>query len=193
MKTRLYLIAALLLCIALNGCENPCMKELVEPLKFKYKIGDTGPGGGIIFYFNRAGFTMTDTGKKAHYLEAARSDIKNAAGDILIKWGEDTGVPGTSEALGSGRNNTRLMFDYQPSGATDTASQLCLALGNDWFIPSWEELVLLWNNIELSPSTSFYWSSTQEDNNYAVSLSTTTGKYSYQKSGAFSVRPIRAF
>jgi len=41
-----------------------------------YNLGDTGPGGGKIFYVNPSGFTLyrtaTDaTGITAHYLEAA--------------------------------------------------------------------------------------------------------------------------
>ena len=42
----------------------------------EYAVGDTGPGGGIIFYVSIAGFTVTGTGSfTAHYLEAAPVNI----------------------------------------------------------------------------------------------------------------------
>jgi len=40
-----------------------------------YSIGDTGPGGGQIFYVDSTGFTMTDTETTAYYLAAAYADM----------------------------------------------------------------------------------------------------------------------
>jgi len=43
--------------------------------KFIYRIGETGPGGGMIFYISVAGFNVASPAAVAHYLEAALSDM----------------------------------------------------------------------------------------------------------------------
>jgi hypothetical protein len=48
-----------------SACNNP------------YELGDTGPGGGKIFYVSTEGFTMTDDNTTAHYLEAAPADMES--------------------------------------------------------------------------------------------------------------------
>jgi TolB-like protein len=43
-----------------------------------YNIGDTGPGGGIIFYYSKAGFDVYEpdgSTKKCHYLEVSKFDL----------------------------------------------------------------------------------------------------------------------
>jgi hypothetical protein len=52
--------------------------RVVVVSSMSYSVGDTGPGGGIIFYVDSAGFTSN--GVTCHYLEVAPSDLAAAGG-----------------------------------------------------------------------------------------------------------------
>jgi hypothetical protein len=169
-----------------------------------YRIGDRGPAGGIIFY------DKGNTNGGWRYLEAAPVNMEYRA-----QWGAyEKNVPGTSTEIGSGKSNTQMIVDFLKStGESGKAAQLCANLNfggyNDWFLPSKDELDLIYRNlisrnignfkttVDKTNETHIYWSSSQYNNyvswfqnfndgyqNYAGSL----GKYD-----AFSVRPIRAF
>ncbi len=51
--------------------------------KRKYKVGDTGPAGGIIFYVN-----PNAKADKWTYLEVGESDVSDQ-GSYELKWGGD--------------------------------------------------------------------------------------------------------
>ena len=129
-----------------------------------YALGDTGPGGGIIFYRSEKGFTMTDDNSTAHYLEVTPYDIGR------LVWASQnyihTDIPDTAKEIGSGRKNTRLIniqigsnapaalecFDYTCNGKSD------------WFLPSIDELEQLYINRDfIGNLNGIYWSSTQYD------------------------------
>ena len=115
-----------------------------------YNIGDTGPGGGKIFYAVPLGFTLymdaVDTsGTTAHYLEAAPND--NGGGSWASSGYANTDIPGTGTAIGTGRKNTAIIL------ATDvnaSAAKICSQYNNngktDWFLPSKDELNELYKN-----------------------------------------------
>jgi len=169
-----------------------------------YRLGDRGPAGGIIFY------DKGNTNGGWRYLEAAPVNA-----EFRAQWGAyEKNVSGTSTEIGSGKRNTQLIIDFlKTAGETGKAAQLCANLNfggyKDWFLPSKDELDLIYKNlisrnmgdfrttVDKSNETHIYWSSSQYNNyvswfqnfndgyqNYAGSL----GKYD-----AFSVRPIRAF
>jgi uncharacterized protein (TIGR02145 family) len=85
------------------------------------------------------------------------------------------------------------------------AKQYCKAFGNEWYLPSIDELKILWvnryyvnkalNNIGNSVliSDGYYWSSTENGANAAWHMSFTNGtSHSYQiKSSYYRVRPIK--
>jgi hypothetical protein len=118
-----------------------------------YKTGDKGPSGGYIFY---------DKGNYSdgwRYLEAAPKDVKSgwgATGSLNII---------TSKELGAGKNNT----DRIVSCLKDTAVKLCSIYTfndfQDWFLPSEEELELMYQNLKKNSIGDFsderYWTSTQ--------------------------------
>jgi len=125
-----------------------------------YKIGDTGPGGGIVFYDR--GFT--DGGWR--YLEAAP-----AGKEFFAEWGkEGTGVAGTETKVGSGKRNTELIV--AALGENGKAAKLCASLNfngrSDWFLPSRDELDLMYNSLARVGLGNFlsgyYWSSSQSSN-----------------------------
>lgn len=125
-------------------------------------IGGMGPGTGIIFY---------DKGQYSdgwRYLEASPlSSIFESY------WGNNKHVPGTKEGLGEGKENTRLAIEYQGSDAkaATKCSGLIINNLNDWYIPSRDELELMFKNVgivgarPIAPGhTNTVWSSTAKGN-----------------------------
>ena len=108
---------------------------------------NTGPAGGIVFY-DKGGFS-----DGWRYLEAAPS-FQNTRSS----WGGyTTWVGGTSTAIGTGEANTNaivaLYGNAEPrAGRTDYAAKLCydLVIGgyDDWFLPSKDELNLMYQHRE---------------------------------------------
>ncbi|MDR1507571.1 MAG: DUF1566 domain-containing protein [Treponema sp.] len=157
-----------------------------------YKVGGRGPGGGIIFF---------DKGVFAdgwRYLEAAPNDIGPA------QWGAyEQNVSGTSTETGKGKANTQAIINrLRQLGETGKAAQLCEALNingcNDWFLPGKDELNLMYVNLKRKNLGSFqnawYWSSTQDDTNYAwVQRFGNGDQYYSDKNLTYSVRAVRAF
>jgi len=167
-----------------------------------YALGDTGPGGGKVFYYSAAGFTMTDTNELCHYLEAAPSDMLSG-----LAWAsngyESTDIPGTETAVGTGRKNTALIL---ATDADAPAAKACKEYDGgdktDWFLPSGDELSLLSTNRSYVGNMKIdsYWSSLQVNNvgawyqNFS-GVQGSNGDFDYgdYKNRAFLVRAIRAF
>jgi hypothetical protein len=168
----------------------------------KYKVGDTGPAGGIVFY---------DKGYFYHgwrYLEAAPAET-----EFTAMWGLfSISVTGLSAEIGSGRKNTLLIADrLKESGEKRRAAQICLNLKyggyKDWFLPSRDELDLIYNNLvqnglgdfktirDRENSTHVYWSSSQNKTIPIYQLFTTGEQVDWASgsSSKFSVRAVRAF
>ena len=177
-----------------------------------YNIGDDGPGGGIIFYHSEAGFDVYEPDgsvKKCHYLEVSKFDLGK------ISWCPKKGLANccnitTLTAVGAGRINTFKIIKSYHSGGTITKEN-CAALAchsystattkaGDWFLPSKDELNLLYQNLGkrvlLSNTTNYnyYWSSSQDGNNYAWYQRFSDGyQYGSYKDSTKSVRAVRAF
>ena len=180
-----------------------------------YEIGDTGPGGGKIFYavYTAEGFTVQGTGSgntgvwpdsyRAHYLEAD-------TGTINLTWAPTTSpayniVEGTSLDIGTGRRNTALILAAAGANpATNApAANFCVTYGTpgDWFLPSYYEIFELTHYmINYSPGDividDTHWTSSQGLNATGAeqhSLGNTTIYGSLAKFGSAKVRPIRAF
>jgi len=156
-----------------------------------YKIGDTGPAGGIVFY---------DKGRVSdgwRYLEAAP-----AGTEAEVVWGPAADVAGTGTAVGSGNRNTRLIV--AALGANESAARLCANLKvneyKDWFLPSIDELDLMYKNLKQKGlggfKDGFYWSSSQDSGNYYLALTRlfSDGKqYIGYKDYDNNVRAVRSF
>ena len=102
------------------------------------KLGDTGPGGGRVFYV--APDLLMANGKGARYMELYPEGFPFTFGDCERK----EQVIATRSNIGSGLSNTRLLTKKCPA-MTNTSVQIGTA--NDWFIPSIEELQLARNFI----------------------------------------------
>jgi hypothetical protein len=126
-----------------------------------YRVGSLGPAGGLVFYDKGS---YTDGWR---YLEAAPSDCAKT------RWGAyQADVKGTKTSVGSGKQNTQFIVDYlKKTGETGTAAQLCAGLNTggyqDWFLPSKDELDLMYKNLKAKGAGNFadalYWSSSQSD------------------------------
>lgn len=153
-----------------------------------YAIGDTGPAGGIVFH-------ITDGG--LHGLEAATVDQQAST-----QWGcSGTLNPvANGTAVGTGAANTANII----AGCNETpiSASVASAYGPGWFLPSMEELRLLYaqkaSGVVGGFASQYYWSSSQIDIGYAW-LVNFNGVFNEgaqaigNKLGRSGVRAVRAF
>jgi hypothetical protein len=121
--------------------------------KNKYSIGDTGPGGGLVF------FNSGDDSANWQYMEVTKNDngFNQGMGCYC------TEINGTSSIIGSGLENTENWKSC--SGWAKEARQYNNNGLNDWFVPSIDELNEIYQNLHLNGLGNFnsntqYWSST---------------------------------
>ena len=167
------------------------------------KVGDIGPGGGTVFF---------DAGSAAQwgrYLEVAPSDLTATQFGCF-----GTTANGKLDGIGDGKKNSD-EISYSPCGPT-TAARVAYTYtlngATGWYLPSKSELnelckfarkqttgdiaVACTNTGELRQgfAPTFYWSSTESDNNFSWYQSFTTGQQlNYGKPTVAAVRAIRAF
>jgi len=171
-----------------------------------YKLGDTGPGGGKIFYRSEEGFTVKGAtvaaNVTAYYLEAAPNDLENSK-SALPDWGS-SGSIGTGTAIGDGKQNTQLIIK---SDNTEVAAKICVNYNNgfnDWFLPSKDELYQLFVNrvaagvtLEISSSGRYYWSSSESETStawtYYINAQSNITDAGRNRANTAYVRAIRAF
>ena len=184
-KVILFLVLSLVLSavIGLVGCGGNSL--------LTYTVGDTGPAGGLIFY---------DKGSYSdgwRYLEAAPVSTEWTA----KQWGSyGTEIGATGTAIGTGQANTTAIVAAQ--GAGNYAAQLCNDLTEggyiDWFLPSKDELNLMYQNLHFNDVGGFaaspYWSSSEYSPSLAWYQNFGTGsQYGGGKGGTDPVRAVRAF
>ena len=157
-------------------------------------VGNTGPGGGIVFYVHESGTfacgaTLASTCK---YLEAAPSDVNR------VEWCSNTssslGVTATS--TGSGMSNTTTADSSCTSGAIQVAADYTNNSKTDWHLPSKDELAQLY--IQRTTvggfSSGSYWSSSEPDATTAWFQRFSNGAQGNAgKNLTYYVRPVRAF
>jgi uncharacterized repeat protein (TIGR02543 family) len=176
-----------------------------------YLLRDIGPAGGYIFYdkgiYSKADFPtvkaapdpvpITPTYSDWRYLEAAPSDQSTSAQwgckDFLI-WGADGTAVGTGE-----QNTLDIETDCTTAGtAADICAKLSLNGYNDWFLPSKDELNLMYENLKVfgvgGVADGFYWSSSEYNAKNAWSQGFDDG-YQYYEGKYLNrrVRAVRAF
>ena len=123
-----------------------------------YTVGQTGPGGGKIFYVATTPFACGPTrSSSCTYLEAAPSGW-NGGSDPQRTWGQnapvnynETSVPGngaTATAIGWGYRNTLAIVAQGNTNAATSAAALADSYTvtvsgvtyDDWYVPSKDEL-----------------------------------------------------
>ncbi|PKL19599.1 MAG: hypothetical protein CVV48_17235, partial [Spirochaetae bacterium HGW-Spirochaetae-4] len=182
------------------GTANVILYAKWTPL---YALRDTGPAGGLIFYVKEGGYS-----DGWMYLEAAPSDQSDGT-----QWGSyGSLIGGTETGIGTGQSNTTTIVTWLDNNTDDTygdvtnktdrAAYLCdaLTLGvySDWFLPSKDELNLMYTNLEdagVGGFTTWYWSSSEfsADNVY-VQYFVSGGQGTQPKNAtSIRVRAVRAF
>lgn len=189
--------------------EAPAEQEVpVEPRPVIYMIGDTGPGGGIVFSVTNGGTSGLEFAP-----DVITSQTWGCLGNIIDPGSRLTNN-GINVASGSASSNllasaisngvcdspaARSAFDYGPGvNSAVTAS--------DWYLPSTDELIAIRDsnvaNVGLagSPATR-YWSSTEDSdtNAFLVLVRATNNPLdtgipsTSSKSTVANVLPIRSF
>lgn len=173
------------------------------------QVGDT-MYGGIVFYVDETG---------QHGLVSSMSNIEVNSSNILVDW-DPTGSCGMiegadGEGVGDGFQNT-LDIVGQQCMAGWNAAEICYNYEengfDDWFLPSKQELLLMYHNIgsysfignvggfhDVLSDGAIYWSSTEYDAEQAWFVNFGVGAdesnfldYQYKAYGS-RVRPIRSF
>jgi len=178
-----------------------------DELTTVYSIGDAGPAGGLVFYDK--GFYSDGW----RYLEAAPSDIGSFAFGYYRPDKENSNRIGTFLDVGSGKYNTERLVkqmdmdgkaysDNSGEGVKEYAARKCLDYSNggcdDWFLPSRDELNLMYENLHKNGLGSFayyyYWSSSESNAYDAWEQSFDYGNQDLNgRSFGSRVRPVRAF
>lgn len=144
--------------------------------------------GGLVFYNDGNG----------HGLVCTPTDLSSGAA-----WGcEGTTIGGTSSALGTGAANTSAIV--AGCSTAGIAARLCadleLSTYSDWYLPSKDELNLMWLNLHMQGlgafvTNSYLWCSTEFGASYAwvQRFSTSGTQANASKNVSYYVRAIRAF
>ena len=124
-----------------------------------YRVGDTGPGGGVVYYYSALPFTEfgSPCSGACHYLEFKDlmfgEDLTSPSNIVKQpQWSTDTShISGASgRTLGFGFSNTQTILSPNGTYTGDQSGAAYLAhtfAGNDnsagqWFLPSIQELVM---------------------------------------------------
>lgn len=175
-----------------NG--NVVSDQVVVTAGCTFTVGQSY-GGGIIYYVDGSG---------CHGLIAAPNDLSSG-----IAWWNGANMNiGTSTDYGTGRANTLTIIAAQGSGtyAASIVNGATINGYNDWYLPSRDELnlmALVSNSLKYTlgiNTSSYYWSSSADNNNSVVSLSFTHVVNIYQnfdnasqRYSTYPIRPIRSF
>lgn len=183
--------------IGLDSLNYAQTKELLSFLtenrlnNYSFKVGDFGPAGGIVIY------DKGDYIDGWRYLEAAPADLKE-----YYTWG-DTGRFGTSTEIGTGKKNTETIAS-KSKNRKNNAAKACLDYAvngyDDWFLPSKEELNLMYMVLHAKGIGSFakntYWSSSEDKDSAASAWRQYFGNGDQDNQGRnfnSKVRAIRVF
>ena len=166
-------------------------------------VGDTGPGGGTVFY------VQTPTAAAPwRYMEAAPNTWSGGSADPRMEWCSITNayVPNlltgvtsskqTSYDIGAGYSNTQKMLRGCTYGAANAAAAYNGGGKSDWHLPSILELLEMYaKRTTVGISTNFYWSSYEGSSASTAFLVTFPGGGTGDlvKSNSGYVRPVRAF
>ncbi len=168
-----------------------------------YKVGDTGPAGGYIFYDcdedndrgNKDGLKSSECGWR--FLEAARKDLANP----MISGDQSYDDWGTRFEIGTGKKNTEIL---KVKGGSICASYYITGREidgySDWFIPSKYELDQMYLVLQKNGLGNFrsdkYWSSSAYSSSAhnACYKNFADGKSDeHLRSNHDYIRPIRSF
>ena len=169
----------------------------------KYKCGQIGPGGGLVFYavstpFSLSGgYTTAACGNNnCQYMETRR--LAQPPMPWCVGPGATTSVPpGTGTAIGTGYSNTQTMATspgliYCTSGAANAAVASTSGGYTDWYVPSKDEARALSGSTSAGVGADV-WTSSQSSARNAFFLRKDGVIYNEEKMSDFYVQLVRAF
>jgi len=177
---------------------TPITSNITLVADWGYRIGDTGPGGGIIFYRSETAFTVINFGT-THYLEAAPANMDTTLRLSTVTSPPYPDVTGTATGIGAGRNNTNRILAVEPTAPAALACRNYRGPNNltDWFLPSRDELLELYlQRVAVGmPSSGSFWSSSQNGTSTGWTQNFTNGNQfaTMAKQNVSNVRAVRAF
>ena len=175
------------------------------------RIGDTGPGGGKVFYvasdtFAQIGASGSMCTTTCRYLEAAPENwLSGTTGDPVSSWANSgnmnalvTGAKGTE--IGSGYQNSLDIANQAGNVAANSAAVLVRTYGGggktDWFLPSRAELwwLLYYKDAVGGIWIGHYWTSSEGAFSSAWGIGFSSGFIPMDGKNSMNyVRPVRAF
>lgn len=191
--------------IAADGSDGAATSAEIN-FSVTYNLGDTGPGGGIVFILPST--TGNTTGK---YFESALGTWSSGV-DANNRWCNNTNLTtgATGTAIGTGESNTNAIVGACSSGAAVDARAYNGGGLTDWFLPSRDELVEMRTRKALIGgfdsrnqccptsgvvNTQSYWSSSEYSSSQAIpkTFQGWGDEDNYGKIYGFNVRPVRSF
>jgi hypothetical protein len=189
---RWVLVAAVALLVSCGGGSSSATSDASSTstdasAQVVYKVGDTGPGGGIIVYVDEAGFENSDedydlglvclTGT-CHYLEMAPFDFPNMSWQQAKAAAEAFSTPSANDWLLPSRDALNEMCKFVLG---DTVNVMCNDNGHGSFYKDDGHLP--------------YWSSYEGGDGTALIQYFASGiqDYYYKGENSLGVRPVRAF
>ena len=193
---RLALIAPVAVLISCGGGSSSTTSEAsststVTEIEVPYKVGDTGPGGGIIVYVDVAGFGNSSGDPTSidamcfkvacHYFEMAPTDLEGSfAWSDAISPAENYSTATADDWVLPSKDALNEMCKY---AFRDTINSICNDTGDSWFF-----------NIGSGFWHGVYRSSSEYDDFAAWSQSFGNGhQYTNLNYLTYCVRPVRAF
>ena len=185
------LVGVIAVLVSCGGGSDPVSTEAGETTA--YEVGDTGPGGGIIFYVDEAGFSNSDSEETSigsiclvdicNYLEMAPTDLQGQyPWDDAMVAAEEFATQSANDWVLPPRDALNVMCKF---ALGDTVNDICnnngagsLTLGDGGFSPS------------------NYWSSSPMVDDIAWTQDFLDGVQDGSRKvpeEAYFVRPVRAF
>lgn len=184
---------------------------IAQERNMSYKIGDKGPGGGIVFYYSESGFPVYESDNaspvRCHYLECSPVELGS------IAWCPCTRSNGcnvrTERKVGGGKINTKRILNAHNADSltpSNCAAKACSVYSTEttrageWYLPNSTELDLMWENVIGSWIINYidgaHWSSQAGRNSawyqaFSPNGSQSAGSESKYEYGG--VRAVRAF
>lgn len=171
-------------------------------------LGDTGPGGGTVFYKAVSAFACGPTlSNSCYYLEAAPATWSGGADSaISLVWsgnqtqsvGSGGGDTATATAIGWGYRNTLAAVAQNNTANTIITKARAYNGGglSDWFVPTKDELnqMYLRKNLLTGLASASYRTSSESSATQVWEQDLGNGnQWQNTKGGGDTVRPIRAF
>lgn len=188
-------LVSLILFVFFSFSNTSCKKKK-STTESTIAIGDKYQGG-IVVYILKLGDIGFDS-KVQHGIIAAPYDQSTGT-----RWfnGSFVSTGARGSAVGTGKANTDKILSVQGTGkyAAKVCTDLDLGGYQDWYLPSIDELAILYKTKDQIGGfdTRFsYWSSTEASSNSALDLDFSNGEEYWcngVKDGAFYIRAVRSF